>query len=1013
VLWFEPFAEVAIAMKAFADLLPRREESRFPWYLIKIQSSSDILFPSDDLSIEAATGHELTVRVVSRTIWYRKDNNSPDRIRTLLYADFDEVLQFWRKVLGGTTETNVRWQHGLQPILFDHNLAVLESSKKHPILILTMRDFTFRIPGWPDPIQLEFTDSDTVGHVIRQLSEMLNIRIGKVNGHYRATFGRLLSRGLQQFEPDDRMSAIDHSKEIQVSIRYYVEVKVFRGDGKERLYRLPVQAKFSDLYAKIHLTESQPGIEFQFVDAYSPIPLNSSILSCDDWVSLIGQGVGMQVSVSVEGKNRKFTLREDDRVLNLIQVLSGGSWYLKCNDKLITNNFIFLCRFFFHNPPGHLSASRVPPSGVLIPFTVEDVKFQRLFYRRRVKMASLIRVVCNHFSSSGTLQCLQIDSLILSNPQQKIDLSPSREVRIRFDAPVLQSIRLFFVSKLKYKTIQLPLTATVGDLTRQIGHNCRFASVQEWTFDDPQRLISSYPLTLWDIEVWPSQIDAESRYTTGNRIGNLIPPYPDRPGGWSNKVDSPVQRQARSVVPSIPLHPLVPSSEGITDADVSADCERRISRNRIIPSVIVRPVAETAGMIAKDDIPAKDICGGAKPIRCALILPPDDRLINQEFNSDATVADAITMARQHLSDASVLRICDSDSVILSPETLLRSVAEPRDLFVKKCVVCEIGQRMGEDFSRWEEEVFEDSTVGEMLVLIEKRLGRCKLANDSGQILSSDMKIEDSNHFFVAVLPGSECVIDFHLLNFKQNGLETDGEATVGRFVDYQCDILGVRERIHCVSDNRGSVNFETKLNTVRGVLRCHFDGDVGPDSSDRLNLNPDGLQDLNPKLPELLSVSTAPPFPISGSGGSAGSVPVSDCPTYLFQYEDDDFNLPIPAAWTVFQTKEKVAIRYHTIADYVSLLFCGRNLKDETLLIHQQIGNKKIIVCVRRFNAILLESIGYGSRRGAEKPSDFIERVTVLESDTGQDRLTCSRCLIFYDYDVSRARDALGMIEPS
>jgi hypothetical protein len=265
-------------------------------------------------------------------------------------------------------------------------------------------------------------------------------------------------------------------------------------------------------------------------------------------------------------------------------------------------------------------------------------------------------------------------------------------------------------------------------------------------------------------------------------------------------------------------------------------------------------------------------------------------------------------------------------------------------------------------------------------------------------------------------------------------LEVDGEVTIGRFVEYECNILGVSERIKSVSDDRGSINIESKLHTVRGVLRCDVEGYVRHDvseSSDLLNSKRNGLPDLNREFPGLLGMSIAPPSPIpnldgdstvsiappspisSAGGGSAGSIPASDCRIYLFQYEDEEFNLPIPAAWTVFETKGKVAVRYQTIADYVSLLFSGRNLKDETLLIHQRIGNKKIIVYIRRFDPILLESIGYGSRRGAAKPSDFIERVNRLERDTGQDRRTCSRCLIFYDYDVDRARDGLEQIKSS
>jgi hypothetical protein len=181
------------------------------------------------------------------------------------------------------------------------------------------------------------------------------------------------------------------------------------------------------------------------------------------------------------------------------------------------------------------------------------------------------------------------------------------------------------------------------------------------------------------------------------------------------------------------------------------------------------------------------------------------------------------------------------------------------------------------------------------------------------------------------------------------------------------------------------------------------------------NLPPDLAQFLSSPLNRSISAGKSSPLPVTVPVPVDDSIEKpkvdKDCPIYHFQYEEDEFELPIPADWTVFQTKEKVAIRYETNADYVSLLFCGRNMKDETLLIHQRIGNKKIIVYIRRFDPILLESIGYGARRGVEKPRDFIERVNRLERETSQDHRTCSRCLIFYDYDVDAARDALQMLE--
>jgi hypothetical protein len=845
------------------------------------------------------------------------------------------VVQFWRKNLGGPAERSVRWQFHGQTISFDDNLAMLESSESDPLEILTTKSFIFRIANLPEPVDLEFADSDPVRYVTQQLSNEFRIRIKKLAGHPRRWF----SYGLREFAPDDQMSQIDNSKEIQVSIQTDVEIQVFHRGGDRQLYRVPAQSTFSALYTQIGV-ERQLVNDAHMISRYSPVP------SCGDSVYSVCRGVEMRFSVSVEGTPRDFTLHEDDRVLNLIHALSGGSWYLKCDGRLITNNFVYLCTFLFHTPPGRLFASRTAPSGILIPFIVNDVQFQWVSYDTHVTVADLNKLIYDHFLSVNAHHSIQICSSILSNPQQEIDLDPSCEFKVRFGSPVIQVIQLFIVSEMKSKAFTLPLTSTVDDLVEQLRGDYRFASAQEWFFTDRQRLISSYPLTPWPIEVWPSATDA-------SRFDNMIPPYPD-----PIRTSSPGGKQSSSAIPTVVFHPSSSSSD--------ADRETRISPKGGIPSVAT--------------------------IQCALILPPDDVLFKHDFERDATVADAIAVARRQLSGASAL----------CRETRLSDQPEPRDLFVTNCVVCEIRQRTGDGFGGFEKEVFDDSTVGELLVWVEERLGQCKLANDSGEIQSADVKISYSNHSFGAVPPGSECVIGLHLAGRELNGLEIDGEATVGMLVECQCSVFGVRERISCVRDDRGPVNAEQKLKTVEGVLW--------------IDSKPDGLQDSTVPIAPLSSISdvdsgsSVSVSPISGSGCSTGSVSDSDCPTYLFQNEDNEFTLPIPASWTVFETKEKVADRYETKAEYVSLLFSGRNMKDATLLIHQRIGAKPIIVYIRRFDTILLESVGYGSRRGAGKPSDFIERVNRLENETGQDRRTCSRCLMFYDYDVDRAREALQMI---
>jgi hypothetical protein len=69
--------------------------------------------------------------------------------------------------------------------------------------------------------------------------------------------------------------------------------------------------------------------------------------------------------------------------------------------------------------------------------------------------------------------------------------------------------------------------------------------------------------------------------------------------------------------------------------------------------------------------------------------------------------------------------------------------------------------------------------------------------------------------------------------------------------------------------------------------------------------------------------------------------------------------------WTVFQAREAIATRYHTIPSYVSLLFCARNLKDDALFKKSHHAVHPINIYIRRPDASLLESFGYSLWRGA------------------------------------------------
>jgi hypothetical protein len=115
----------------------------------------------------------------------------------------------------------------------------------------------------------------------------------------------------------------------------------------------------------------------------------------------------------------------------------------------------------------------------------------------------------------------------------------------------------------------------------------------------------------------------------------------------------------------------------------------------------------------------------------------------------------------------------------------------------------------------------------------------------------------------------------------------------------------------------------------------------------------------------------------------------------------------VPDHFTVLDTKQKIGRRFHVEPEYVSLFFAGRELPDTWLLSRQRVGEATVLVLIRSMDPLLLQSVGYGSRCSGERPPDFVARVDRLEAESGKDRRTCSRCLLFYDYDTERALAAL------
>jgi hypothetical protein len=253
-------------------------------------------------------------------------------------------------------------------------------------------------------------------------------------------------------------------------------------------------------------------------------------------------------------------------------------------------------------------------------------------------------------------------------------------------------------------------------------------------------------------------------------------------------------------------------------------------------------------------------------------------------------------------------------------------------------------------------------------------------------------------------------------------LAVDCEANALDLIRFKADFCGLNRHFGSAFDDGGLISVDKKLLDVRGILR--WTSEVTSDSSQNpandlipssvsspsqspladsaSSASPSPSSSLSASLspsPSLLPVRSADPIGVVGTSGSDV--------IYMFQYEEEVFQLTIPVDGTALKAKELIAIRYQTIAEYVSLLFCGRNLKDECVLSRQRIGSGKIIVYIRSLDAIMLQSLSFGSRRSAVKPADFVERVNLLQQKSGKDARTCSRCDQFYDYNSERTLAAL------
>jgi hypothetical protein len=142
----------------------------------------------------------------------------------------------------------------------------------------------------------------------------------------------------------------------------------------------------------------------------------------------------------------------------------------------------------------------------------------------------------------------------------------------------------------------------------------------------------------------------------------------------------------------------------------------------------------------------------------------------------------------------------------------------------------------------------------------------------------------------------------------------------------------------------------------------------------------------------------------------------SDPPThpgrlYNFLWGEQRVEIFVGDGQTVADARQLVAERFGSMADYVTLLYAGRQLKDATVLDHLRVPpDRHLMVYIRDMSRLFLRSVRMNDP-GKDRPDNYEELLDRLIAATGNSRLTCGRCLRFYDFDYDAALEALTNLE--
>jgi hypothetical protein len=139
--------------------------------------------------------------------------------------------------------------------------------------------------------------------------------------------------------------------------------------------------------------------------------------------------------------------------------------------------------------------------------------------------------------------------------------------------------------------------------------------------------------------------------------------------------------------------------------------------------------------------------------------------------------------------------------------------------------------------------------------------------------------------------------------------------------------------------------------------------------------------------------------------------------TYRFMWGDDIADLEIANGQRVSEAKIVVADHWNSMTELITLYCRGRKLRDRAILSLMHIPrDDRIVVSIRDAGLVYLRShpdVGCQMRSAAcdsgraEPPANYEDLIDALVAVTGEDRMTCMRCLKYFGYDFDRALSEL------